>query len=490
MFNTVLIANRGEIACRIIRTAQRLGIKSIALYCHEDRLARHVAMADIAVEIDGPSPAAAYLDAAGLISIAQKYGADCIHPGYGFLSENADFAEACQQAGIAFIGPDAAAIRLMGDKVRSREFAIACGVPVSRAVSHDGDMHNFVAEAGKLGFPLLIKASAGGGGKGMSIVRDAGELAARAGIAASEAQRYFGSGRIYAERYIERPRHIEVQVFGDGEGNAIHLGERECSIQRRFQKIVEEAPAANLEEGLRQRICAAAVDLVKAARYRNAGTVEFILSPGGDFFFLEMNTRLQVEHPVTEMIYGLDLVELQFRIAAGQGIGIRQQDLRPTGHAIEVRICAEDPENDFAPAIGLIGLLAEPPSELARFDSGLSQGQAITPAFDSMLAKLIVHDNTRAATIDKLLQALQQTAILGLDTNLDYLARIVDHAAFRQGDLHTGFLAGHSGALLRDAWPTDLERAAAIAAVLGDNGFRLAAFGISDFHASLGHWRN
>ncbi len=322
-------------------------------------------MADEAVEIFGDTPVAAHLDSAQIIEAALKTGAEAIHPGYGFLSENARFAAAVKAAGLTFIGPDAETIQLMGDKISARNFARAHGVPVAPSVTPTGDIEAFRAEAETIGFPLLVKAAAGGGGKGMSIVRSANELGEAARIAASEAQRYFGDRRIYAEAYVERPRHIEVQVAGDGAGGAIHLFERECSVQRRFQKIIEEAPAPNLPAHLRDEICSAAVRLAAASRYRNLGTVEFILGADGKYFFLEMNTRLQVEHPVTEMITGLDLVRMQLEIAAGFGIGVKQSEAAVNGHAIECRICAEDPERDFLPETGVLKVLETPSAPLS-----------------------------------------------------------------------------------------------------------------------------
>ena len=343
MLKNVLVANRGEIACRIIRSLKKLGIGSTAVYHFADRAAPHVTLADRAVELHAEVPTAAYLDVAQIIDAARQAGADAVHPGYGFLAENAGFAAAVEDAGLVFVGPQPEVIRLMGDKIVSREFAQQHGVPVAPSCRQDGTLEDFVAGASAIGFPLLIKAAAGGGGKGMSIVRNADELAARAATASSEALRYFADGRVYAERYVERPRHIEVQVFGDGQGKVLHLYERECSVQRRFQKIIEESPAPNLLPDLRDRICAAAVKLAAAARYRNAGTVEFILAPDGEFYFLEMNTRLQVEHPVTECVTGLDLVELQLRLAGGEPLTLTQGDIVQQGHAFECRICAEQP---------------------------------------------------------------------------------------------------------------------------------------------------
>ncbi len=471
-FTKVLVANRGEIACRIIDTLHRVGLDSVAI-CHPlDHRARHAAMAGATHILAGETPVAAHLDIGQIVEAARRSGADAVHPGYGFLSENATFARAVQDAGLIFIGPDPDSIRLMGDKIQSRDFAQAHGVPVAPSALPTGDLNAFADAASAIGFPLLIKAAAGGGGKGMNIVRSREEMAGLAQLAQSEAQRYFGDGRIYAERYIERPRHIEVQVFGDGRGGAIHLFERECSVQRRFQKIVEEAPSAGLSDALRQRICEAAVMLARAARYQNAGTVEFVLAPDGQFYFLEMNTRLQVEHPVTEMITGLDLVELQLAVASGAALPA-QETIEHRGHAIECRICAENPEQDFMPETGRVLHLAV--AEGVRFDSGLVAGQQVTANFDPMLAKLVVHGETRAAAIDRTCEALRRTALLGVTTNIDYLVRVVGHAAFRDGQLHTGFLQEHAEALKPAPLGED-ERARAILA---------AAFAHADLHRQL-----
>ncbi|HEV2677546.1 MAG TPA: biotin carboxylase N-terminal domain-containing protein [Aliidongia sp.] len=490
LFRKVLVANRGEIACRVLRTLRRLGIASVAVYHREDRNAPHVAMADEAIRLDGPVPSGAYLDRDQIIAACRSTGAKAIHPGYGFLSENAGFAEAVEAAGLAFIGPGADVIRLMGDKIRSREFAAGHGVPVAPSVTEDEAGEAFLARAVAIGFPLLIKASAGGGGKGMKIVRNTAELAENAALARSEASRYFGDPRIFAERLVEEPRHIEVQVMGDGNGNVVHFYERECSLQRRYQKIVEEAPAPNLPAALRDRICAAAVRLAAAANYRNAGTVEFILGADGEFYFLEMNTRLQVEHPVTEMVTGIDLVEEQIRIAAGQGLSFVQEQIRIAGSAIECRICAEEPDRDFRPATGRIALLDLPSGEGIRFDGGILAKQAVTPAFDSMLAKLIAHGPSRADAVKRLERALEQTAVLGVPTNLDYLLRIVRHPAFQTGRLHTGFLTLHAEDLSAPPADSPTSVAALIAAALGDKAFRDLAFGIPEPHATIGLWRN
>jgi acetyl/propionyl-CoA carboxylase alpha subunit len=488
MFTRVLIANRGEIACRILRTLRAQGIASVAVYHHEDRSAPHVKLADQAVQLEADVPTAAYLDQAQIIVAAQRTGAQAIHPGYGFLSENAGFAERVAAAGLTFIGPDAAVIRLMGDKIRARAFAVAQGVPVAPSIDA-GDAQDLAARALELGLPLLIKAAAGGGGKGMRIVRTGTELATSLEAAAAEAQRYFGDGRVYAERYIERPRHIEVQVLGDGAGNVVHLFERECSVQRRYQKIVEECPAPNLPASLRRDICDAAVALARAARYRNAGTVEFVLAPDGAFYFLEMNTRLQVEHPVTECVLGLDLVAEQLRIASGAGLSFTQAELSPRGHAIEVRICAEEPEHDFRPATGRVGILEVPAGACVRFDGGIVAGQAITPAFDSMLAKLVAFGPDRAAAAAELTRALEELVLLGVPTNIDYLARVLRHPQFLAGNLHTGFLSEHAAGLVAPELPQEAA-AATVAALLAQPDFRAAVFGVPEPHASIGFWRN
>ncbi len=488
MLRRVLIANRGEIACRIIRTLRALGLESVAVYHHEDRGAPHLLQADQAVELRGDVATAAYLDLKQLVEVARSTGADGVHPGYGFLSENAGFAQAVADAGLAFIGPDAAVIRLMGDKIRARQFARAHGVPVAPSLE-PGDPAAIAAQVRAIGLPLLVKAAAGGGGKGMRIVRSLEELSQSLAIASAEAQRYFGDGRVYAERYIERPRHIEVQVLGDGQGGVVHLYERECSLQRRYQKVFEESPAPNLPEPLRREICAAAVRLASAARYRNAGTVEFVLAPDGAFYFLEMNTRLQVEHPVTELVLGVDLVAAQLRIAAGEPLPWNQEELAVRGHAIECRICAEEPEHDFRPATGRIAVLRVPEAAHVRFDGGIREGQAIGAAFDSMLGKLIVHAGSRAEAAGRLTEALHALVLLGVPTNIDYLARVASHPQFRAGQLHTGFLAEHADELRPQSAP-QADAAAVIAALLGEPDFRALAYGVPEPHATIGAWRN
>jgi acetyl/propionyl-CoA carboxylase alpha subunit len=489
-FSKVLIANRGEIACRVIRTLDAMGIASAAVHHPAEAAARHVRMAGEAVAIHGDTPVAAYLDGAQIIAAAKATGAEAIHPGYGFLSENAGFARAVIEAGLTFIGPDHATIALMGDKISARTFAAAIGVPVAPSVLPTEDLADFTDRAGKIGFPLLIKAAAGGGGKGMIIVRHADELQAAAMRAASEALRYFRDGRIYAETYVDAPRHIEVQVLGDGEGGVIHLHERECSVQRRFQKIIEEAPAPDLPPSLREEICAAALRIAMAARYRNAGTVEFILGADGRFFFLEMNTRLQVEHPVTEMITGIDLVRAQIEIAAGAALPAALPAPRISGHAIECRICAEDPARDFLPESGRIGRLAFPTAPWLRFEHGLTEGQAITADFDPMLAKLVSHGPDRETAINRMIEALKQLTLLGVTTNIDYLVRVLDHPAFRAGDLHTGFVSAHGAALALPPTGRQARDHAAILAALGCREFADLVFATPEPYASMGFWRN
>jgi acetyl/propionyl-CoA carboxylase alpha subunit len=486
----ILVANRGEIACRVIRSVRAMGLASVAV-CHGvEAGARHVRDADEVVELTGDTPVAAHLDAAQIIEAARATGADAIHPGYGFLSENADFARAVEEAGLTFIGPSADTIALMGDKISSRNFAETHGVPVAPSVLPTDDLDAFLEEAASIGFPLLIKASAGGGGKGMSIVRAPEELKEAARIAASEAERYFGDGRVYAELYVENPRHIEVQVLGDGAGNVVHLHERECSVQRRFQKIVEEAPSADLPGDLAQEICAAGARLARAANYLNAGTVEFIVGQDGRFFFLEMNTRLQVEHPVTEMITGLDLVQAQIEIAAGRGLPVSQDDVGRQGHSIECRICAENAERDFMPESGMIRFLNIPEAPWLRFEHALDAGRRVTSDFDPMLAKLVVHGATRAEAIDRAVSALGDLAILGVTTNTDYLQRILETPAFRAGELHTGFLTEHAERLKpRPLGQLEQDRLL-IAAALGFREFRQLAFDVPDLHAAIGPWRN
>ncbi len=486
-FRSVLVANRGEIAVRILRTVQGLGLRGIVVFHAVDRGSPAVLMADAAIEITGGTPVAAYLDGAQIIAAACQSGAGAIHPGYGFLSENARFARAVAAAGMVFVGPTPGQIDLMGDKVRARAFVAAGGFPVAPSAIEDDDPATFAQRALRVGFPLLIKPAAGGGGKGMRIVREAAALAGGIERARSEGQRYFGDGRLYVERYIESPRHIEVQVLGDAHGNVVHLFERECSVQRRFQKIVEESPSPALDAATRARICATAAGIARAAGYRNAGTVEFIFG-AGVFYFLEMNTRLQVEHPVTEMITGRDLVEDQLRIAAGEPLGFAQSDLATRGHAIEFRIYAEDPARGYSPTTGPVLALRLPAG--VRVDCGVVEGQDVTAAFDPMLAKLIVHGADRAEAIALGDRALADFVLLGCATNVSFLRRFLKHPVFVAGDVHTGFLDANPEIAATPPVPPAVLARLLAAAALSTRPLRDAADAVPALHAAMGAWRN
>ncbi len=486
----VLIANRGEIALRVARTLRRLGIESAAVVHPEEADGPAALSVDQACPIEGETPVAAHLDSQQIIAIARRIGADALHPGYGFLAENADFAEAVEDAGIRFIGPSPESIRLMGDKIESRRFVGAAGHPLTPSASEQDDPSTFLERAAAIGFPLLIKASAGGGGKGMQIVTANDELARAIELARSEAERYFGDGRIYAERYVEAPRHVEVQILADAHGHVLHLGERDCSIQRRFQKLIEETPAPAMSDDLRARICEQAVGIARAAGYRNAGTVEFVLAPDGQFYFLEMNTRLQVEHPVTEMVTGLDLVEQQIRIAAGQPLAFTQEDVRFEGASIECRLCAEDADQDFRPAVGPLLRVHPPEGPGVRFDGGIAEGQSVTTAFDPMLAKIIVHGANRQQAIERARSALRDTVILGCTTNAAYLERILGHADFAAGRVETGFIPAHAEELAAEPLDPDERATILAAAALANRDFVERVEAVREPHASMGAWRN
>ena len=442
-FDRVLVANRGEIAVRVIRTLRRLGIHSIAVYSDADADAPHVRLADDAVRI-GPAPAAqSYLDPSLIVAAALDSGAEAVHPGYGFLSEHAGFAEACRNAGIVFVGPGVEALEVMGDKIRAKRHVAASGVPTVPGIADAAlDDDALLAAAGTVGFPLLVKPSAGGGGKGMQIARDAGELAAALPAARRVALTAFGDDTLLLERLIERPRHIEVQVLADAHGAVVHLGERECSLQRRHQKVVEESPSPLLDEATRERIGQAACDAARSVDYLGAGTVEFLVSDAApaDFFFIEMNTRLQVEHPVTELVTGIDLVEQQLRIAARQPLTFVQSDVHLSGHAIEARVYAESPERGFLPSTGTVLAWREPAGDGVRVDGGIREGQEITAHYDPMLAKVIAHGGDRAEALARLDGALAETVVLGVDTNVGFLRRLIAEPAVRAGDLDTGLI--------------------------------------------------
>jgi len=462
MFAKLLIANRGEIACRVMRTARRMGIATVAVYSEADAGALHVALADEARLIGPPPARQSYLDAAAIVEAARLSGAEAVHPGYGFLSENAEFAEACAAAGLVFVGPPPAAIRAMGSKAAAKALMQEAGVPVVPGYHGDEqDPDRLLAEAQRIGFPVLIKASAGGGGRGMRIVEDAAGFARALDGARREAQGAFGDDRVLLERYLKRPRHIEIQVFADAHGNALHLFERDCSLQRRYQKVVEEAPAPGMDPARRQAMGEAAVAAARAVAYVGAGTVEFI-AEGDAFYFMEMNTRLQVEHPVTEFVTGLDLVEWQLRIAAGERLPLRQEEIALRGHAIEARLYAENPERGFLPATGTLHGLRFAPTDVARIDTGVRQDDRVTPYYDPLIAKIVVWGEDRGAALNRLSRALGETAVLGVATNLAFLRRVATHPAFRAGPIDTGFIAREAAALLPPAQPLpDLALAAA-----------------------------
>lgn len=443
MIRKLLIANRGEIAVRIVRAAQELGVRAVAVYSTVDRDAPHVELADEAYLLGPAEAAQSYLNSARILEVAHACGADAVHPGYGFLSENAAFAEDCQQAGLTFVGPSPTAMRQMSSKILAKQIATRAGVPVMPSFqARDAATlaHQAPEAAERLGYPVLVKAAAGGGGKGMRIVEHPAELLAALDAGAREAQQAFGDATLFLEKYIPTPRHIEVQVLGDQTGHVIHLFERECSIQRRYQKIVEETPAPGVDSALRQRLTAAAVRLAQAVHYHNAGTVEFLLAPDGQFYFLEMNTRLQVEHPITEWVTGIDLVQQQLRLAQGEPLAFTQAEVMQRGHAIECRLYAEDPAQHFLPASGRVQVLREPYGPGRRIDSGIAVQQDITPYYDPILAKLSVYGATRLEAIRRMQALLREYTIFGVTTNREFLLDIMNHPAFIAGNTTTAFL--------------------------------------------------
>jgi len=466
VFGKVLIANRGEIACRVMRTCRRLAIRTVAVYSEADAHARHVESADEAWCLGGPRPADSYLRGDRIVEIARRSGAEAIHPGYGFLSENEDFARAVEAAGLAFIGPTPEAIEAMGLKDRAKALLEKAGVPVVpgyHGASQDAGL--LAKEADRIGYPLLVKAVAGGGGKGMRLVAGPGEFAAQLEAARREARSAFGDDRVLLERYVTGPHHIEFQVFGDTLGNCVHLFERECSIQRRHQKVLEETPSPFLDDALRVRMGEAAVAAARAIGYRGAGTVEFIVGEDRQFFFMEMNTRLQVEHPVTEMITGEDLVEWQLRVAAGEPLPLAQEEIHSAGHAIEVRLCAENPANGFLPETGRLAVLRTPAeADDVRLDTGVREGDAVSVFYDSMIAKLVAWGADRPEAVRRLGEALAETEILGVGTNLAFLERVVAHPAFRAGLTDTAFIERHRADLLPPPGEVPLEALVACAA--------------------------
>ncbi|WP_312977230.1 acetyl/propionyl/methylcrotonyl-CoA carboxylase subunit alpha [Stutzerimonas nitrititolerans] len=507
--DTLLVANRGEIACRVMRTAKALGLKTVAVHSAIDAQARHVREADIAVNLGGAKPAESYLLVDRIIAAARASGAQAIHPGYGFLSENAGFARAIEQAGLIFLGPPASAIDAMGSKSAAKALMEAAGVPLVPGYHGEAqDLETFRAAAERIGYPVLLKAAAGGGGKGMKVVERESELAETLESAQREAQSAFGDSRMLVEKYVLQPRHVEIQVFADSHGNCLYLNERDCSIQRRHQKVVEEAPAPGLTPELRRAMGEAAVKAAQAIGYVGAGTVEFLLDARGQFFFMEMNTRLQVEHPVTEAITGLDLVAWQIRVARGEALPITQAQVPLDGHAIEVRLYAEDTEQDFLPASGDLKLYREPAAgEGRRVDSGVTEGDTISPFYDPMLAKLIAWGEDREQARQRLLAMLDETAVGGFASNLPFLKRVLAHPAFADAELDTGFIGRHQDALLPASaeLPNEFWRLAAEAWLQsesprrahedyhspwsGHSGWRSGLASETDLHLSCGEQR-
>jgi acetyl-CoA carboxylase biotin carboxylase subunit len=466
MFKKVLIANRGEIAVRVIRACRELRVASVAVFSDVDRAALHVSQADEAYPIGPAAASESYLNTARILEAARRSGADAIHPGYGFLSENAAFARACAQAGFKFIGPPPAAMELMGSKTRARQAMQTAGVPMVPGSARGLSLPEAESLAATIGFPVMIKAAAGGGGKGMRLVRSAAELRSAFETAQSEAMRAFNDQEVYLEKFIENPRHIEIQVLGDEHGKLIYLGERECSVQRRHQKVIEEAPSAVVDEDLRRRMGAVAVKVAGSAGYANAGTVEFLVDQNLKFYFLEMNTRLQVEHPVTELVTGLDLVHLQLRIASGEKLPLGQDDVRLRGHALECRIYAEDPENNFFPSPGKITRLLQPSGPGVREDSGIYEGWSVPLDYDPMLSKLIVYAPDRASAVARMRRALDEYFVAGIKTNLGLFRRILEHPDFQAARIDTGFLDRLLASPRPAEGPTALSEIAAVSAAL------------------------
>ena len=492
MFNKILIANRGEIACRIINTAKAMNIATVAVYSDADAGGKHVKMADEAYHIGGSASADSYLKADVIIDVAKRSGAQAIHPGFGFLSENAQFVAAVEAAGLVFIGPDSHAIEVMGDKIESKKWAVKAGVStVPGTPDAVTDIAEAIKAAREIGYPVMVKASAGGGGKGMRVVDDEASLEEGMTAAMNEARNAFGDDRVFIEKFVVKPRHIEIQVLADGKGGAVYLGERECSIQRRHQKVLEEAPSPFISAQTRKAMGEQAVALAKAVTYRSAGTVEFIVGANQDFYFLEMNTRLQVEHPVTELVYGLDLVEWMIRIANGEALTLDQAALVPKGWAMEARLYAEDPERDFLPSIGQLVRYREPTGEGVRVDSGVEEGGAISMFYDPMIAKLISYGKDREEAIQRLELALDHYEIRGIQSNRQFLASVLGNEDYRKGDITTGFIATHyeDGFAAEQASGADLNKMIALAAAAVWQQAHRLGFGEarSDFVAVLQH---
>ncbi|MEW6363613.1 MAG: acetyl-CoA carboxylase biotin carboxylase subunit [Acidobacteriota bacterium] len=471
MLKKILVANRGEIALRVIRACREMGIPTVAVYSSVDRAARHVQAADEAVFIGPPAPLESYLNIERIVQAALQMRADAIHPGYGFLAENPRFALRCEEAGLVFVGPSSKALALVGDKVESRKTASTIRVPLIPGMMAPGkSLEEFQAAAAEIGYPVLVKASGGGGGKGMHVVRSSAELKSSIEMSRREAKSAFGDDAVYIEKYLERPRHVEFQVLADRHGHTIHLCERECSIQRRHQKIVEETPSVALDPGLRRRMGETAVAIIRATGYTNAGTVEFLLDRERRFYFLEVNARIQVEHPITEMVVGVDLVKQQIRIAAGEPLTIHQEDIQQRGHAIECRIYAEDPERGFLPSPGRILLAREPEGPGIRCDSGIYSGIEVTPHYDPILSKLITWGEDRDSARQRMISALDRYVILGIPTGIEFLKDVIRHPAYASGDTHTHFVDEHFGDWRPVAPEEEAMKAALVAAALTELG--------------------
>lgn len=492
VFRKILVANRGEIAVRVLRTCREMGIPAVAVYSDADRTAKHVRLASEAVCLGAPPAPESYLNIERVVRACQQTGADAVHPGYGFLSENADFAEACDKADIKFIGPPADAIRTMGIKTRARRLMQDAGVPVVPGTSVAQDADQAAAFAQDIGYPVMLKASAGGGGKGMRLVREPSELAAAWIQAQGEARQAFGDGSVYLEKAILRPRHVEVQVLADEHGAIVHLGERECSIQRRHQKVLEESPSPLLAShaAIREELCATAIDAARAARYENAGTVEFLMDPDRRFYFLEMNTRLQVEHPVTELVTGLDLVREQILIAAGQPLRWSQGDISFRGHAMECRLYAEDPRLGFLPSPGLITRLTMPEGPGIRVDSGAEEGWTVPLDYDPLIAKLCAWAPTRGEVIARLAGALQEAVVGGIASTIGFFRELLNDPRFQAGDIDTDFLErGLSSAAREAALPADGARLAAMLAAVSESLGPRAGNRTRDSGSPASRWR-
>ncbi|MBC2716727.1 MAG: acetyl-CoA carboxylase biotin carboxylase subunit [Desulfobacteraceae bacterium] len=494
MFKKILVANRGEIALRVINTCRDMGVKTVAVYSDADKKAMHVLAADEAVYLGPSEPSQSYLHMDKIIDAAKTTGAEAIHPGYGFLAENSEFVEKCEQQSVVFIGPPAKVIKDLGDKITSRKIMVNSGVPVTPGLtSTEADADVMIVEAEKVGYPVLIKATAGGGGKGIRIVNSSEEMADACSAASREAVNAFGNGEIYLEKFFTKARHIEFQVLADKFGNTIHLLERECSVQRRHQKIIEETPSSVLTPALREEMGKAAVTAARASGYVNAGTVEFLLDENNNFYFLEVNTRLQVEHPVTEMITGVDLVRLQLEIAYGQELTISQEDIAGRGHSIECRIYAEDPENDFFPSPGTITFLKEPTGPGIRNDCGVYSGFEVPVDYDPILSKLIVHAQTREHAINKMIKALKSYIVLGVKTPIDFLIDVLQSEPFVQGEVFTDFIETHFSDWKPDMSDADLARIAFVVDEMCSNrkAKRVASAedAIPTPWQTLGNWR-